>query len=75
MPVFIDQASDKNEIAAPRSIMAAVATPAGTSKVNFIGRKNSVHGSATLRTDSNPAGAEENWQAVLAFLGRFKAVK
>lgn len=75
VPVFIDQARDKEEIAASRSIMAAVATPAGSNKVHFMGRKNSVHGSATLRTDSNPAGAEENWQAVLAFLGRFKGAK
>lgn len=75
LPVFIDQASDKEERAASYRIMQALATPAGASKVNFIGRKTSVHGSATLRTDSNPAGAEENWQAVLAFLGRFNAAK
>ncbi|MES2401064.1 MAG: alpha/beta hydrolase [Pseudomonadota bacterium] len=74
VPVFIDQASDEGEIAASRSIVAAVATPAA-GKVNFIGRKNSVHGSATLRSDSNPAGAEENWQAVLAFLSRFKGAR
>ena len=75
LPVFIDQASDKDELAASRRIMAALATPAGNSKVNFTGRKNSVHGSATLRADSNPAGAEENWQAVLAFLARFKPAR
>lgn len=75
LPVFIDQASDKGELAESRRIMAALATPAGSNKVNFTGRKNSEHGSATLRADRNPAGAEENWQAVLAFLDRFKAAR
>ena len=75
LPVFIDQASDKDELSESRRIMAALATPAGDNKVNFTGRKNSVHGSATLRTDRNPGGAEENWQAVLAFLGRFKPAR
>lgn len=75
LPAFIDQASDKDELAASRRIIAALATPAGTNKINFIGKKNSVHGSATLRADRNPAGAEENWQAVLAFLARFMAAR
>ena len=75
LPVFIDQASDKIELAASRRIMAALTTPAASNKVNFTGRKNSVHGSATLRAGRYPAGAEENRQAVLAFLARCKAVK
>jgi hypothetical protein len=31
-----------------------------------------VHGSSTLRTDRDPQGADENWAAVTAFLGRLK---
>jgi hypothetical protein len=32
-------------------------------------------GSATLRADRNAAGAEEDWAAVLSFLGKFGAVR
>ena len=70
VPVFIDQASSKDEIDASRSILASVAS---SDKTQFVSVKRSVHGSATLRTDRNAAGAEENWTAVLAFLAKFKA--
>ena len=39
----------------------------------FIGVRKSVHGTATLRADRNPAGAEEHWASVLKFLARFNA--
>lgn len=42
------------------------------SKTLFLAKSTFVHGSATLRADRNPRGAEENWRAVLAFLARFK---
>lgn len=75
LPVFIDQASDKDELSESRRIMAALGTPAGSNKVNFTGRKSRVHGSAILRADRNPGGAEVNGQAVLAFLARFKVAR
>ena len=70
VPVFITQSSDKDEISASRTILAAIP---GTSKTLFVAAKNGVHGSATLRADRNAAGAEQNWAAVLAFLAKFKA--
>lgn len=69
VPVFVDQASDEDEIDQARSILKAAAS---TDKTQFIPRKNGAHGSSTLRTDRNTAGAEENWSAVLAFLAKFK---
>ena len=69
LPVFIDQSSDSGEIEQSRSILMALP---GTDKTQFIGVRKSVHGSATLWPDRNPAGAEENWAAVLKFLARFK---
>ena len=67
VPVFIDQASDKDEIDQSRSILKDVKS---SDKRQFTPQKG-VHGSATLRADRNPKGAEENWDAVLAFLGQF----
>ena len=67
-PVFIDQASSDDEIAASRAIFRVV--PA-SGKTLFVGRAEGVHGSATLRADRNPRGSEENWNAVMAFLTRF----
>lgn len=68
VPVFITQASDREEIDQARAILESVAS---ADKVQFIAVKGGVHGSATLRSDRNRAGAEENWQAVLRFLKRF----
>lgn len=65
VPVFITQASDPDEILVARSILEQVAS---ADKTQFIPDKGGVHGSATLMLDKNPAGAEENWQAVLRFL-------
>ncbi len=69
MPVFIDQAIDDEEIASSRAILDVLP---GTNKTLFLAKTNGVHGSATLRADRNKQGAEENWRAVLAFLGQFK---
>ena len=70
MPVFISQATDDEEIASSRAILAAMP---GKDKTLFLAKTSGVHGSATLRADRNKQGAEENWRAVLAFLERFKA--
>lgn len=68
VPVFIDQSATQEEINQSRSILRATAS---ADKAQFV-PKRGVHGSATLRADRNPDGAEENWTAVLAFLARFK---
>ena len=73
VPAFVDQSSAKDEIDAARSILA-LAT-ASADKTQFIPARHGVHGSATLRGDRNPAGAEENWTAVLAFLAKFKVAR
>ena len=67
-PVFVTSASDGGEIAAARKILAA--SPAAV-KVQFT-PKAGVHGSSTLRDDSNARGAAENWAAVEAFLSRLR---
>ena len=41
-------------------------------KRQFSAKVKSTHGSSTLRADANPTGAETHWQALLAFLGRFR---
>ncbi len=71
VPIFIDEASSKDEIDAARSILNSVAS---TDKTQYT-PKHGVHGSATLRAERNPKGAEENWTAVLAFLAKFKPAK
>jgi alpha-beta hydrolase superfamily lysophospholipase len=67
VPVFVTQSSDKDEIGASRTIVGALP---GTNKTLFVA-KQGVHGSSTLRTDRNAAGAEQNWAAVMAFLAKF----
>jgi alpha-beta hydrolase superfamily lysophospholipase len=63
-PVFVTSASNPEEESAAAAIFGAV-----TAKLKRQYRpQNGVHGSATLRADRNPAGAEANWQAVIAFL-------
>ena len=69
VPVFVDQASDPEELAASKAILAVVPGP---DKQLFVPRVAGVHGSSTLREDRNAKGAAENWDAVLAFLARFR---
>jgi pimeloyl-ACP methyl ester carboxylesterase len=68
VPVFIDTASDPGEEQQGRVIFDALRSRV---KVDYV-PKNGVHGSSTLRTDRDPQGADENWAAVTAFLGRLK---
>ena len=70
VPVFIDQASLPEEVAAGKRILAAVKS---ADKQQFVGKVAAPHGSSTLRADTNAAGAEAHWQAVLRFLSRFAA--
>ncbi|MEO8835479.1 MAG: alpha/beta fold hydrolase [Caldimonas sp.] len=67
VPVWIDQASSEEEARNAAEILKAVKS---ADKLQFVARVNSTHGSSTLREDTNPAGAEAHWQAVLAFLSR-----
>jgi len=69
VPVWIDQASSAEEIARSAAILKTVKT---SDKRQFSAKVKSTHGSSTLRADTNPTGAETHWQAVLAFLGRFR---
>lgn len=69
MPVYITQATARGEHERAHRIFRAVASE---DKVEFIPAIRGTHGSSTLRSDTNPEGAEENWQAVLKFLARFK---
>ena len=69
VPVYIDQASSADEIDASAAILRAVK---GKVKTQTVSKSPSVHGSATLRADANPKGAEAHWAAVLKFLARFK---
>jgi dienelactone hydrolase len=73
LPMFVAQSSAKNEIDAARRILAKAT--GSTDKTQFVPARHGVHGSATLRADRNPAGAEENWAAVLAFLAKFKGAR
>jgi dienelactone hydrolase len=67
VPVYIDQASSAEEVANSAAILKAVRS---ADKQQFV-RAPSTHGSSTLRTDRNAAGAEAHWQGVLRFLARF----
>ncbi|MFZ5746972.1 MAG: alpha/beta hydrolase [Pseudomonadota bacterium] len=67
VPVFVTSAQDAEEIAAAKSIFDAVPTEA---KKRFVPTKGGVHGSSTLIAARNPGGAEDAWQAVLAFLNQ-----
>ncbi|MCY1167244.1 Serine aminopeptidase, S33 [compost metagenome] len=66
IPLYLTSASDPEEVAAARSIVAA--SPS-RGKVQFVPR-HGVHGSSTLLVDRDPQGAAENWSAVEAFLRR-----
>ena len=67
VPVFVTSAKDPKEIAAARAIESAVP---GAGNTLFMPQRGGVHGSSTLIPARNAAGAEENWNAVLAFLHR-----
>jgi len=68
IPVLVDSARSPDEIAAAKSLLDAV--PA-VGKIQIVPQTGGVHGASTLRTDRDPAGAEENWRGVLAFLAPF----
>ena len=65
-PVFVTSASSSDEVSAAQAILAA--SPATVKEQ--LRAKSGVHGSSTLRADSNPKGADENWVAVERFLTR-----
>ncbi|OQW73672.1 MAG: alpha/beta hydrolase [Proteobacteria bacterium ST_bin14] len=67
IPVFVTSAKDADEIAAAKAIVDAVP---GTGNVDAVPAIAGVHGSSTLIAARNAAGAEDNWRAVEAFLGR-----
>lgn len=67
VPVFVTSAKDAGEIAAAKAIVDDVP---GTGKLQAVPAIAGVHGSSTLITARNPAGAEDNWRAVEAFLTR-----
>lgn len=64
-PVFVASAADATEIAAARSILAAV--PGRAPKRQFV-PEIGPHGASLLRADRNPRGAEAAWGAVDGFL-------
>ena len=68
VPVYIDQASSADEVTQSATILQAASS---ADKQQLISKARSTHGSSTLRADSNPAGAEAHWKAVLKFLSRF----
>jgi dienelactone hydrolase len=70
VPVWIDQAASAEEVSRAAAILKAVQ---GADKQQFVAKAKSTHGSSTLRSDTNPSGAETHWRALLAFLGRFGA--
>jgi dienelactone hydrolase len=65
IPIFVTSATDGGEVAQAKAILDAA--PA-RQKVQFVPRVAGIHGSSTLRSDRNPRGADENWEAVKAFL-------
>ena len=66
IPLFATSASDPQEVAAARSILAASPSAA---KQQFVAR-HGIHGSSTLLAARDPQGATDNWAAVEAFLKR-----
>jgi dienelactone hydrolase len=67
VPVYVTSANTDEEIDATRKILAA--SPAAL-KVQYVPKSGGVHGSSTLIEAKNKAGAQANWDAVLAFLAR-----
>ena len=68
VPVYIDQASSADEVTQSAAILQATRS---ADKQQIVSRAKSAHGSSTLRSDTNPGGAEAHWKAVLEFLERF----
>lgn len=68
VPVYITQATTRGEHERSHRIFRALP---GDDKVEFVPATRGTHGASTLRSDTNPEGAEENWQALLKFLARF----
>jgi dienelactone hydrolase len=66
IPVFIDSGSDPKEIANAKAIFVAVGS---RDKTQFV-PKAGIHGASTLRNDRDPDGANDNFDALLAFLRR-----
>lgn len=66
VPVFVTSASAMEEENEAKAIVAATAS---TDRQQFVA-KTGIHGSSTLNSGKNPGGADDNWQAVLAFLKR-----
>ncbi len=64
MPVYVTSAADPEEEAAAASLLAA--SPATVKRQARA--QAGVHGSATLRADANPAGAEANFADVAGWL-------
>jgi dienelactone hydrolase len=67
VPVFVASTNAKDETSKADPIMAAL--PRSAANTRFV-PDHGVHGSSTLIQSRNPEGAESNWRAVLAFLGR-----
>lgn len=66
VPVFVTSASAPEEEAEAKAILSATAS---TDRQQFM-PKTGIHGSSTLDSAKNPGGADDNWQAVIAFLKR-----
>ena len=66
LPVFVTSANTLQEEQEAKAILSATKS---TDRQQFI-PKAGVHGSSTLIAAKNPGGADDNWQAVLAFLRR-----
>lgn len=66
VPVFVTSANTLEEEQEARAILSATRS---TDRQQFV-PKAGVHGSSTLIAAKNPGGADDNWQAVLAFLKR-----
>ena len=64
VPVYVTSASDADEEAAAAAILAA--SPAALKRQDRA--PHGIHGAATLRADSNPAGAAANLAAAVGFL-------
>jgi dienelactone hydrolase len=67
VPVFVASTNSKDETAEADPIMAAL--PKSNRNVRFV-PAHGVHGSSMLIASRNPAGAEENWRAVMSFLDK-----
>ncbi|QDZ07822.1 alpha/beta hydrolase [Sphingomonas panacisoli] len=66
VPVFVTSANTLEEEGEAKAIVSATTS---TDRQLYIPRTG-IHGSSTLNATKNPAGADENWTAVLAFLKR-----